>query len=402
MTPSPGNSTSPRRYSDQEAAEELRRNPGVRQTSQDPYEATHQTVEYMAKLVWESLPDGIVQDCVPIAVRYANLAAGNEWAAIWWWVRDHLQFIHHSKMLGAWVGMPDELQLLIRPDALLKMQSPKGDCAVYTTLVCAMLECAGYEWEIVTVAVDPNQPGIFSHVYARVILPNGARVALDASHGTCPGWEAPPERVTAKQVWDCFGQPVEDLDTGFRGLHGMGEAYMYPGMGHFGLGQDDGTDVEDEYGGATTGTSATSSTVSTSTSTSFPVTSTGNLTLNCPGDPGCPGTTLPITSSSGSGSGTVVIYSNGAPTTSATSSETQALNSLASQFANIFGATQGVSTITKNANGSYSMTLASGQSTTSSSIAGLLGSGSGVGNILLWGGIIVAAFLIIGAIEGHR
>lgn len=393
MTPAPRTHSS-RRYSDAEAAAILRADPGVRQTSPDPFEATAETISYMCELVRDSLADGIVQAAARDA---AALAPDYPWAGCWWWVKHHLQFVHHSKMLGAWVGMPDELQLLIRPDALLKMERPKGDCAVYTTLLCAMLQCAGYGWEICTVAVDPYQPGVFSHVYPRVILADGSRVPLDASHGKYPGWEVPPERVSAKQIWDSAGNPVDDQDSGFRGLHGLGETYMYPGMGAYGLGDDGGTDVEDEYGGSGTGTSSTVGTVSTSTSTS---------TLNCPGDPGCPGY-LPgtVTDSTGStiptSSGSVVIYNSGTgPTSAATSSETQALNSLASQFANIFGATQGVTSITKNANGTYSLTAPSGATTTSGSIAGLLASGSSSGIFLIAGGALLL-ILLMSLMEKH-
>ena len=185
---------STRTFTDAEAARELQRNPGVRQASPDPTEATAETVLYMCELIQDSLVDGIVQQATKDADRFRQFAA-SPWASIWWWAKHHIVFVHHQKLLVAWLGAPDELQLLIRPDALLKMTQPKGDCAVFTTLICAMLDCAGLDWEICTVAVDPRQPGIYSHVYPRVILQNGRRIPLDASHGKFPGWEVPAQHV---------------------------------------------------------------------------------------------------------------------------------------------------------------------------------------------------------------
>lgn len=235
---------SPRTFSDAEAARELQRNPGVRQASPDPTEATAETVLYMCELIHDSLTDGIVQQATKDADKFRQFAR-SPWASIWWWAKHHVVFVHHQKLLVAWLNAPDELQLLIRPDALLKMTQPKGDCAVFTTLICAMLDCAGLPWEICTVAVDPRQPGIYSHVYPRVILPDGRRIPLDASHGKWPGWEVPAEHVSAKQIWNSDGEPIEDLAPQFQGLHGVPMEYLYggpgmpgEGMGAYGMGCD--------------------------------------------------------------------------------------------------------------------------------------------------------------------
>ena len=235
---------STRTFTDAEAARELQLNPGVRQASSDPTEATAETVVYMCELIEDSLKDGIVQQATKDADRFRQFGT-HPWASIWWWAKHHVVFVHHQKLLVAWLGSSDELQLLIRPDALLKMTQPKGDCAVFTTLICAMLDCAGLPWEICTVAVDPRQPGIYSHVYPRVILPDGRRIALDASHGKFPGWEVPAQHVSAKQIWDSDGEPVEDLAPRFEGLHGVDMRYLYgyaempgEGLGAYGMGCD--------------------------------------------------------------------------------------------------------------------------------------------------------------------
>ncbi len=238
----------PRTYTDTEAAAALRQSPGLLQSSPDPFEATQQTVEYMCKLVRDSLTDGIVQRATADADRFRQFGP-HPWASLWWFAKHRVKFVHHQKLLVAWLGAPDELQLLIRPDALLKMEDPKGDCAVFTTLLCAMLDCCKLPWEIVTLAVDPDQPGIFSHVYPRVILPSGLRVPLDASHGKFPGWEVPRQHVSAIQIWDMQGQPIEDQAPGqFAGLHGVDMRYLYGGSDRRGLGQDDSGDGTDSEG----------------------------------------------------------------------------------------------------------------------------------------------------------
>ena len=232
-------------YTDREAAEALRQNPGMVQSSEDPLEATQETVEYMCQLIKDSLADGIVQRACEGACRKARSDSAIA-CAVWVFAKHTIRFVHHSNLQAAWMPDPTALQLLIRPDALLKMARPKGDCAVFTTLICAMLDCAGVDWEIVTAAVNPRQPGIFSHVYPRAILSDGRRLVLDASHGKYPGWEVPAEHMSAKQVWNSAGQPIEDAEMGqFQGLHGYG-AYLYGGADRRGLGQDDGSDGGDD------------------------------------------------------------------------------------------------------------------------------------------------------------
>lgn len=234
-------------FSDQQAAEALRSNPGMIPSSDDPTEATAQTVEYMCQLINDSLADGIVTRACRDAWKFSGRVDVGTWTpvevraeCIWWFAKHTIKFVHHQKLLVSWLGAPNELQLLIRPDALLKMREPKGDCAVFTTLICAMLDCAGIPWEIVTIACDPRQPGIYSHVYPRVVLPDGRRLVMDASHGKYPGWEVPAEHTTAKQIWNQDGQPVDDEAPRFSGLHG----YRMPGegSGRRGLGDDNGDD----------------------------------------------------------------------------------------------------------------------------------------------------------------
>ena len=213
----------------------------------DPFEATRQTVQYMCRLIEHSLSDPIVAAAADDARRrFGRLVGSTDGfgaaACCWWWAHLALEFSDHQQLLGVWLHKFDELQLLISPEALLKMRKPQGDCAVYTTLICAMLQACGVKWEIVTAAVNPKQPGIFSHVYPRAVM-NGRRLVLDASHGKYPGWEVPRERQSARQVWDGAGNPIADQDqdgpSGFQGLHGVPNMRRGVGCCGRGMGQTD-------------------------------------------------------------------------------------------------------------------------------------------------------------------
>jgi len=238
--------------SDDSAASYLRQHPNREQASlSDPFAATAQTVRYMCRLVRHSLSDPVVWRAWEDAARRFGGIAGSVPGAAWWYAKTLLKFVHHQRLLESWLGKSDELQLLISPEALLKMRDPKGDCAVFTTLICALLDAAGQQWEIVTAAVNPYQPDVFSHVYPRAVLEDGRRLTLDASHGQYPGWEVPVERITRKQVWNSAGEPIEDLDSGYRGLHGVNDMGLGCGCGSkllplqslAGLGCDPGWDA---------------------------------------------------------------------------------------------------------------------------------------------------------------
>ncbi len=188
--------------SDRDAAAFLRSSPGFLQASlTDPDERASQIVGYMVELIHGAQGDPLLSFAWRLAWdRFRVFAGDNEAIVPWWfakyWIR---KFVHHQDMLIDWLGLPNELQLLISPDALLRLSDPKGDCAVYTCLICALLELRGIGWEIVTVAVNPLYPDEFSHVYPQAVLGDGSRLALDASHGKFPGWQAPDFRVLKKK-----------------------------------------------------------------------------------------------------------------------------------------------------------------------------------------------------------
>jgi hypothetical protein len=233
--------------------------------------ATARTVELMCAQINRAAGDPVLRSAARDAVRrfrggplYA-LARIDPWKSpqaicesAWWWVKHALKFVHHDGMIAVWFNERDQLQLLIAPDLLLRMFKPRGDCAIYTMLICGMLKCFRVPYELVTAAVNPDEPDVFSHVYPRAVMANGRRIPLDASHGDYPGWEVPRQHTLRKQVWDEDANPIPDEAPRFKGLHSYAarptrpilpkRIAMIPGVGlgayirwQRGLGQTDTT-----------------------------------------------------------------------------------------------------------------------------------------------------------------
>ena len=363
--------------SDGMAAAILRAHPNAEQTpADDPFEATAQTVRYMARLVAHSLSDPILFNATSAALRIFAIT-GSPSAAIWQWCKRNVKFVHHSKLLESWLGKGDELQLLISPEALLRMERPKGDCAVFTTLVCAMLQSAGIEWEIVTVAVDPRQPGVFSHVFPRAVLADGRRIALDASHGKYAGWEVPFEHRSATQVWNMAGSPVKDQDSGYRGLHGVGMGMGCAsckddvGLGAYyaGLGQADAT-----------GTGNDSTDLTWSVDTTLPT------EYGAPTD---------ILLNTGSSSGGSVGSSGGSTSTGMTPAEQAALASLSASWTKIAGNLLAPQTTITNPNGLSVSTPANQTSALANLFGGVNLSSASTSSLLPWLLIGAAVFVVM-------
>jgi hypothetical protein len=213
----------------------------------DPDTATAQTVAEMCDQVRSSARDPeVMRAAFDAARRFRGgpLFRGevNSPAALaqsaWWWAKQCIRFEHHEATIRRLLNERNQLQLLISPDVLVRMADRRGDCAIFTELICAFLSVLGVPWEIVTASVDPREPGVFSHVYPRAVMPDGSRIALDASHGRFPGWRVPSAHTFRDQVWDMDGRPVEDRGSRFDGLHG----YVGRGLG------DDKTTLSDPGG----------------------------------------------------------------------------------------------------------------------------------------------------------
>jgi hypothetical protein len=188
----------------------------------NPDEGTAKTTRRMAQLTAESIGTPRLHNFArrsAVTWRGGPLYKGRaiNWedqrqlaCSVWFGVNSSMRFVEHSEQIRALLNESDQLQLIISPDVLLKAKRPEGDCAIYTTLVCAALATLGIHYEFVTLACDPREPHLFTHVYARAVLNDGSRIPIDASHGKYPGWEVPLHHQIRKQVWDEAGHPIED------------------------------------------------------------------------------------------------------------------------------------------------------------------------------------------------
>ncbi len=220
--------------------------PNVYQPSNDPDQAARETIALMTSYIKGSARDSYVQaearravESYPSPLLAMSGIAGDDprlspeareqavAESCWSWAKHNLEFVHHSKLLLAWMGNQDALQLLISPDVIVhalngsdgeaRRRARKGDCAVYSPMICSLLEANGLDWELVIAAVDPQQPEIFSHVWPRVVLSDGRRVSLDASHGPYPGWQVPARDIHRLQAFDSSGRAISDQGNHFRG-----------------------------------------------------------------------------------------------------------------------------------------------------------------------------------------
>ncbi len=115
-------------------------------------------------------------------------------------VKSRLRFIQDestAEPFTAWLKGPI-VETLVRPIDMRRMQHPQGDCDDFSMSTAALLRAQGIPASFVTVAVDPDDPSRYSHVYVIADCSGGVcgpqyegRVSLDTSHGEYPGWEAP-------------------------------------------------------------------------------------------------------------------------------------------------------------------------------------------------------------------
>ena len=187
--------------SDQEAAMLLRADPNFIQGSlTDSDEATAQEVQLMTACVEHAIADPIIGRAWRDAWdAFRGPAMDDEAQVCWWYAKYTVKFVNHQDLLRDWMFRLDDRQLVISPDALLRMRNPKGNCATFTCLIQTLLRYRGIPYETCAVAVNPMFPEEFTHVYPMAVRPDGSRIALDASHGKYPGWEAPPSRVLKKK-----------------------------------------------------------------------------------------------------------------------------------------------------------------------------------------------------------
>ncbi len=207
---------------------------------EDTDDSTRKTVQAMCRHIAKAQTDPWF-----LAIAH-NITRSREFAdmvsAVFLYCKAAIKFQRDEESVWNLYRKLNAIDFLIEPRALARML-PKayGDCDEFTMFSLACLKALGVDSEIVTVAVDPERPGYWSHVYGQVILPDGRRMALDCSPaGRFPGWEVPDRDVQRKQAWALDGSPsyaapaAKDLGLhayiprrvakrGRRGMRGLGD-----------------------------------------------------------------------------------------------------------------------------------------------------------------------------------
>lgn len=174
----------------------------------DPADAdrqTRDTIAQMATIVPRAVNSPIIRSATSIALLDAKGADPLSRAeAIYNWIKRRITFKSDEEtceeILKNENRNPTGEELLIEPDLLLTMRTPAGDCDDFSMLALAMLKIAGVKCRLVTIAADPDSPGVFTHVYVEVYGGNGSWLGFDASHGKVFGWAY--NNISRKKTWE--------------------------------------------------------------------------------------------------------------------------------------------------------------------------------------------------------
>jgi len=137
--------------------------------------------------VLESL--GAAQD---YAARNGVSVITGAWAV----VKGAMSFVNDERISEVFADPAREvpiIEVLIRPADLAGggVAERLGDCDDYSMWLASILVAAGVRCSFVVMAGDGRDAGRYSHVYVAAYPDGGGRIALDASHGSYAGWEAP-------------------------------------------------------------------------------------------------------------------------------------------------------------------------------------------------------------------
>lgn len=153
---------------------------------------TAQTIGRMAEYAGAASTSAIVrQAALTAAAEFSSQAS--QAGAIWKWIRERIHFRTDEETARPIAADPENTEVLIPPEHLLRMARPAGDCDDFSMLAAAMLISLGIPASFRTVAADPASDR-YSHVYVIAHTEEG-RLPMDCSHGRFPGWEV---RATGK------------------------------------------------------------------------------------------------------------------------------------------------------------------------------------------------------------
>jgi len=182
----------------------------ITEVSDDPDTQVAQVISLMTSYV---LADAKTPEILADAREALAINPSDPVAAVWEYVkskidftRDEAQASHFARLLqqlraGA---TPDQVvEILIRPVDMHHMTAfgrrGREDCDGFSMYAGALLLALGVPCSFVTVAADPMDPTIYSHVYT-VAYAGGIRRPCDSSHGAWAGWEA-ENRYGKRKEW---------------------------------------------------------------------------------------------------------------------------------------------------------------------------------------------------------
>jgi hypothetical protein len=184
--------------------------------------ATGSTIGYILNAAAVDACSRIIREATREAISTAGSSRRDRAAAIFGWVKSHVRFRNDEYFLENVLGLEDELDLLIRPAALLSLNDPEEDCDGFTMLTMAMLLAASIPCAPVTIKADSRRPWRWSHIFCVAYLENGEGFPLDASRGPAAGW-CPPEYFDM-HIWEELQPAPRSLMQGY-GLGDDGDPY---------------------------------------------------------------------------------------------------------------------------------------------------------------------------------
>jgi hypothetical protein len=183
--------------------------------------STARTVAMMCDYINQAVSDPAVRQAAAYCAKHfaagRNDPASLAWA-VFWYVK-HCVRLRNDEATLFRIGARDEFDLLIAPSVLVRMKDPAEDCDGFTMLCAALCSILGVPVFIATVAVSPDDPSRWSHVFPCAMV-SGSVLPLDASHGPGPGWMVPRSRISRFQAWGLDARPVDIGISKFQGLHG--------------------------------------------------------------------------------------------------------------------------------------------------------------------------------------
>lgn len=188
--------------------------------------ATARTISLMAEYIRQALTDPLIYRCARYAFERFGAGIDTDAAKCWavfWYVKHCVKFKKDEGVMIA-LGSPGEQDVLISPSVLARMNKPAEDCDGFTMFGCALLAALGIPVAMVAVAVNPQAPEVWSHVFPVAICAGGIQ-PLDMSHGPKPGWMVPASRISRWQAFDLSGRPIDlPRPQTLQPLHGFGAA----------------------------------------------------------------------------------------------------------------------------------------------------------------------------------